>query len=122
MNYANDLTNAESVRATIESILAQAPDSDFATLRVSEKVDPNFAVWAVDMVIKKSKKSENILKVRGDFAPDLSFRSIWIELENADVLPFAKRIAQLILLVHNLRCSVCMPSYSDLYERVSRPL
>ena len=117
----NILENAESIRGAIENMANQAADPEFGTFRVSEEVHPGFVVWTVEMLTKNSTKGESLLKLSCDLAPD-SFKNPLIEIAAADLLPFAKKVAQLLILVFNQRCNVCMPSGSDLYVRVTKAI
>lgn len=107
-----------SVRATIESILKHLDAKFEVTYCVTNTVNSYFATWTVESRIKQRGNlvptCTSILSVKSGIAPDFSFEGAWIELYAADLLPLAKKIAQMLLLTHNIRCmSVSTVKYVD---------
>ena len=110
--YTNAESNAESVRATIESILKSLGAKLNDVCRVSKEISGYSVTWTVELITKQRGNVETLctrlLTIQSSSAPNFSFEEAWVKLYATDLLPLAKRIAQILLLTHNIRCtSVC---------------
>jgi hypothetical protein len=110
------------VRATIESVLKPLNAKSENVYRVSKDISAYFATWSVELMPKQRRNFEEtpfctcLLKVKSSLAPAFSFKEAWIELLATNLLPLAKKIAQILILTHNIRCmSVCTINYIDHY-------
>jgi len=122
LSYANSFyTNAESVRATIESILKSLGAKLNDVYRVSKEISGYSVTWTVELITKQRGNVETLctrlLTIQSSSAPNFSFEEAWVKLYATELLPLAKRIAQILLLTHNIRCtSVCTLNYVDHYS------